>query len=333
MEKKQIIGLIVAIVGFILIGITSVLINASWNNFWSVNEDESSIWDEVTSSSIGGTTPSEDYIGIVTVEGTIQAQTYETTLWGTVSEGYQHDTMMDYIDTMMMDDYNKGILMYINSPGGTVYESEELYEKVREYQEFTGRPVWTYMAHYAASGGYYVTASADKIYANINTTTGSIGVIVSMYDLSGLYEKIGVEEVTITSGANKASDPSSEEQRAIYQSIVDESYERFVDVIEHGRGMTEEQVKALADGRIYTASQALDKGLIDEISSYEEMAGEMMAELGVSTLHQTEPEFNMGSLLLGQIKGLIPKSEAEILMDVTEQFESGVPLYYAEQIQ
>ncbi len=333
MEKKQIIGLVVAIIGFITIGVTSVLVNSAWNNFWSVDETESNLWSDLAASSLGETPPLEDYIGIVSVEGTIQPQSYETTIFGTISEGYQHDAMMDYIDAMMVDDYNQGILMYINSPGGTVYESEELYNKVREYQEFTGRPVWSYMAHYAASGGYYVTASADKIYANMNTTTGSIGVIMSMYDLSGLYEKLGIEEVTITSGVNKASDPNSPEQIAIYQSIVDESYERFVDVIEHGRGMTEEQVKALADGRVYTATQAVDNGLIDEISSYEVMANDMMSELGVSTLHQPTSELTMGSLLLNQIQGLIPKSEAEILMDVTEQFESGVPLYYAEQIQ
>ena len=153
-----------------------------------------------------------------------------------------------------------GILLRVDSPGGTVYESEELYRKLVAYKEETGRPVWTYMEHYAASGGYYISAPSDKIYANPNTTTGSIGVIMSGYDMSGLYEKLGIRSVSITSGKNKDMSKLTEEQIAIYQSSVDESFDRFVEIVADGRKMTEETVREIADGRTYTAKQAKANG-------------------------------------------------------------------------
>ena len=130
------------------------------------------------------------------------------------------------------------------------------------------------------------SVAADEIYANRNTTTGSIGVIVSGYDLSGLYEKLGIEYFSITSGVNKDSSQMTPDQMEIYQSQVDECYERFVQKVAEGRNMTETEVLGLADGRTYTAQQALEKGLIDEISSYEEMCGQMASALGVSTFYE-----------------------------------------------
>ena len=112
---------------------------------------------------------------------------------------------MEYIDRLMMDDHNRGILLYVDSPGGTVYESEELYDRLQEYRDLTGRPIWCYMAHYAASGGYMAAVASDKIYANMNTVTGSIGVIMSGYDMTGLYEKLGIRYYSITSGDYKDS--------------------------------------------------------------------------------------------------------------------------------
>ena len=333
MNKKQIIGMIVAAVLFVGIGASSVLVNSlsesliqTQTGTWETMMNEAATVLEDTIS-----TPDYDYIGTVSVVGTIQQQMDVTGLFDTIS-GYQHNTMMDFIDIMMTDDYNKGILLYIDSPGGTVYESEELYSKILEYQETTGRPVWTYMAHYAASGGYYVTASADKIYANLNTTTGSIGVIMSGYDMTGLYEKLGIKQVNITSGDNKAS-TFTDEQIEIYKSIIDESYERFTSIIAEGRGLPIEDVKALADGRIYSATQAKELGLVDAICTYDEMRAEMEAELGVMDYYEPETTDQLFMQLFGKIEEIIPKSEAEILTDLTEEFGNGVPMYYAEQLQ
>ena len=325
MKKKQIIGLVIAAVLFIAVGVSSVLTNAvSQNMFGESVEQALSQAQELS-------TPMEDYIAVVRVEGTIQEQT-ETGVFEIV-EGYQHTDTMDYINQLMQDENNRGILLYVDSPGGTVYESEELYDKLMEYKEYTGQPVWTYMAHYAASGGYMISVASDEIYANKNTTTGSIGVIMSGYDLSGLYEKLGIRYVSITSGEMKDSSQLTEEQIALYQEQVDEYYETFVDKVAKGRGMSKEEVKALADGRTYTAKQALERGLIDEISSYEEMTGAMSDALGVYQYYEPEESENPFASLFAEVESILPKSEAQILTETAADMESGVPMYYAEQLR
>ena len=216
MKKKQIIGLVVAAALFVGVGAASVFTNTISKNLLQNSADDI--------INLGGSyqfnPPSEDYIAIVRVEGTIQEQSGSSTL--EASSGYQHDSTMNYIDELMDDSNNKGILLYVDSPGGTVYESEELYQKLKEYKETTKRPIWDYMAHYAASGGYMVSMASDKIYANSNTTTGSIGVIMSGYDMSGLYKKLGIRYVSITSGKNKDSSKFTDEQIAIYQDQINE---------------------------------------------------------------------------------------------------------------
>ena len=233
----------------------------------------------------------------------------------------------------MADGYNKGILLYVDSPGGTIYESDELYEKLAEYKESTGRPIWDYMSHYAASGGYYVSMNSDRIYANRNTVTGSIGVIMSGYDMSGLYEKLGIRYVSITSGTNKDSSKMTDEQVEIYQSQVNEAYERFVEIVAEGRGMTVEEVKKLADGRTYTANQALENGLIDKISSFEEMTAEMSEELNTYYYYEPKSADSVLASLFSEVKKATPKSEAQVLTELAEEKANGGLMYYAEQLQ
>ena len=240
---------------------------------------------------------------------------------------------MNYIDELMDDPENKGILLYVDSPGGTVYESEELYQKLKEYKETTKRPIWDYMAHYAASGGYMVSMASDKIYANSNTTTGSIGVIMSGYDMSGLYEKLGIRYVSITSGKNKDSSKFTDEQIAIYQDQINEAYEKFVNIVADGRDMSVEDVKKLADGRTYTAKQAKNNGLIDEISLYPDMKDAMSKKLGTSTFYEMESDEGLLQSLFSKAESLVPKSEAQVLTETAKSVESGVPMYYAEQLR
>ena len=325
MNKKQIGGLVIAVILFIMVGVSSVLTHAFSNRILMDSMEE--LWRD----GAGFNPPLNDYIAVVRVQGTIQEQT--TTGMFEVPVGYQHITTMEYIDDLMNDDNNQGILLYVDSPGGTVYESEELYLKLKEYKERTDRPVWDYMAHYAASGGYMISMASDKIYANPNTTTGSIGVIMSGYDMSGLYEKLGIRYISITSGENKDSSKMTEEHIAIYQGQVDEYYNKFVSIVSEGRGMTEEEVKALADGRVYTANQALNNGLIDEISLYEDMTMAMCSELGVYEFYEPETELDFFTSLFARIESVIPKSEAQILKETAADMESGVPMYYAEQLR
>lgn len=216
MKRKQIGGLIIAVILFIVTGVSSVLTNTFSERLIEKNMAQ------ILADSAEFQPPSEDYIAVVKVVGTIQEQM--TTGVFNADMGYQHNTTLEYIESLMYDSDNQGILLYVDSPGGTVYESEELYLKLKEYKESTGRPIWGYMAHYAASGGYMISMAADKIYANPNTTTGSIGVIMSGYDMTGLYEKLGIRYVSITSGANKDSSKLTDEQIAIYQEQVDEYY-------------------------------------------------------------------------------------------------------------
>lgn len=218
------------------------------------------------------TLPDETYIAIIHVEGTIARDNVDS--WGR-AVGYQHDFTIRAIDKMIKDANNAGIILYVDSPGGGVYESDELYFKIKEYKESTNRPVFSYMASMAASGGYYISAPADLIFANRNCWTGSIGVTIgTLFDVSGFLENHGIKTNTITSGSNKSMgsmvDPLTEEQRAIFQSLVDEAYNQFIGIVAEGRNMDEAQVKKLADGRIYTAAQALDVGLIDGVSTYKD---------------------------------------------------------------
>ena len=217
------------------------------------------------------------YIATMYVEGTIVAGQSDT--FG-LPVGYQHNWTLDKIDELMADPNNRGLIIFVDSPGGGVYESDELYLKLKEYKKSTNRPVYSVMGSMAASGGYYISAAADKIIANRNTWTGSIGVTIgTIYDISGLLEKYGVKTETITAGRNKAMgssvEPMTDEQKAIFQSLVDDAYEQFTGIVSEERGIDLQAVKNLADGRVYTAKQALKLGLVDSIGTFDEAVADM----------------------------------------------------------
>ncbi len=224
-------------------------------------------------SSVSSTTGSTytyvegDYVETIPIEGAISSSP------SYYSGGYNHQWILEEIDRLKNDESNKGIILYINTPGGGTYESDEVYNALKDYKEATGNPVYSYYAQTAASGGVYLSMASDEIYANRMTLTGSIGVIMSYYDASGLMEKLGIKEDNVASGRNKAMGGYSgltEEQRGILQSIVDETYNIFVDIVAEGRNMPREKVLELADGRVYSAKQALDLGLIDYVMDYDD---------------------------------------------------------------
>lgn len=277
--------------------------------------------------------PQGDYIGVIEVHGEI-GPSADDSMFAMSTSGYDHDAAMEFVDEMMEDNANKGIFLSLDTPGGTVYESDELYLKLMEYKEETGRPVYAYMHSVAASGGYYIAMAADEIYANRNTTTGSIGVIMSGMEMSGLYEKLGISEINITSGPNKAmgsaGTPMTEEQIAIYQSIVDEAYGIFVDIVATGRGMDEATVREIADGRIYTAQQALALNLIDGIDVAEKYKDKVLENFDGDVEFYTpeEPAEDFMSMFLGKIETMRPRSDAEMLKEFCEANSSMVPMYY-----
>jgi len=164
-----------------------------------------------------------------------------------------------------------GLVVRINSPGGTVTASDILRHEILEYKTKTGVRVVACMMDVAASGGYYVAAAADEIVAHPTTITGSIGVIAMKFNVQGLLGKIGVEAEAVKSGDKKdllsPFRPATEEEKKIVQSVIDQLHGRFVAVVVEGRKpLAREAVLKLADGRIYTAPQALELRLIDRVA-------------------------------------------------------------------
>lgn len=279
------------------------------------------------------------YIGVVYVEGAIQAANQDS--WGRAM-GYQHQWTLNKIDRLIEESGNKGMILYVNTPGGGVYESDELYLKIKEYKEATGNPVYVYMSSMAASGGYYISAPADKIIANRNTWTGSIGITIgTVFDISGFLERYGIKTHTITAGRNKAMgsmvDPMTKEQAQILQSLVEEAYDQFVDVVAQGRGIPEEQVRELADGRIYSAKQALALKLIDKIGTFDDVVKEIRRDNNLEDCDIVNLAYKPPSLWEsvlsgdiswnGSVKALGAGSEAEAILSLIRQ-EGALPISY-----
>ena len=231
------------------------------------------------------TTPTEtpNAIGVIYISGTIVSGGSGGQLLGNSTAGSH--TIMDQIRQAKDDPKIKAVVIRINSPGGSAAASQEIGDEIRKLRE-AGKIVLTSMGDMAASGGYWIAATTDRIMANSTTLTGSIGVITQLQNLQELYDKLGISFETFTSGPHKDmgsdSRPLTEEERAIFQEMVDDIFQQFVDVVAQGRGMTEEEVRELADGRIFTGRQALDLGLIDDLGNFHDaldLAAEL-AELG-----------------------------------------------------
>lgn len=167
------------------------------------------------------------------------------------------------------DDSVKAVVLRIESPGGGVAPSQELYMEVRRTAE--RKPVVASMGSVAASGGYYVAAAAQKIYANPGTITGSIGVIMQFTNFQELFKKIGFRMETVKSGTYKdVGNPSRKmtpEERAYLQEMIGNVHQQFVRDVAQGRHMQVEQVQGVADGRIFTGEQAKELGLVDELGN------------------------------------------------------------------
>ncbi|WP_416151500.1 signal peptide peptidase SppA [Salipaludibacillus sp. HK11] len=230
---------------------------------------------------------------------------------GLFSGGYDHSLLLDQLEHAGEDPDVHGVILRVNTPGGGVVESDEIHDKVKKVQEEYGKKVYVSMGSMAASGGYYVAAPAEKIYANSQTLTGSLGVIMQSINVSELAEEWGISTEVIKSGTYKdimsQTREMTDDEREILQSLVDDSYERFVDVIEDGRDLDRNRVLELADGRIYTGSQALDEGLIDGVGHLDDVIDTMKVDLGRGDVRVVEYGTNLGfgSLLGGTAQQLV----------------------------
>lgn len=243
--------------------------------------------------------------------------------------GLPENSIVNQLDSIMDDPTIRGILLDVDSPGGTVYESARIWEKIKEVQELTNLPIYTSMGGVAASGGYYVAAPSDKIYAAEETVTGSIGVIADYVNIAELEEKIGIKHEVIKSGEYKdigsASRKMTDEEREINQIQVDEFFEKFIKVIADGRQMSEGEVYQLADGRVYTGKQALENGLVDEIGYFEDALEDMINDLELDdpiVFQQTDALSFWGQLLgpVGHSKNASVNKESNVTSFETEAF-------------
>ncbi len=201
-----------------------------------------------------------------------------------------------------------GVLFDIDSPGGGVTDSDHIWRAIEKFKKEHHKPVIALLGDIAASGGYYIASGCDAIIARPTSITGSIGVIVSNLNFAEAAEKIGVHQEVIVSERTPYKDmlspyrPMKDEERAILRSIVDELYDRFVDVVTEGRiALSRERVLALADGRVYSAKQALDAGLVDQIGTLDDATAELKKRCGVDSAGLVEQRRrpSLGEMLFG----------------------------------
>jgi protease IV len=167
----------------------------------------------------------------------------------------------------------KAVVIRINSPGGVVGPTQEVYDALRRVRE-AGKPVVASLGAVAASGGYYIAVGADQIYANPGSLTGSIGVIMQLANLDALMKKVGVDYVVVKAGAFKdignVARPMTAEERRVLQTLLDDVHGQFIDAVAKGRKLPREQVAQFADGRVFSGTQALSLKMVDALGGLED---------------------------------------------------------------
>ncbi|MEW9500679.1 signal peptide peptidase SppA [Jeotgalibacillus marinus] len=329
MSGKRWIALGVALVLFI----TSVSINAVTTLF-TTNLDEvfaSLDTTEGLEESVLEPGNSSERIAVIDLTGTIQDTGEQGGLLSNV--GYNHTHFMNQLNSVKEDSSIKAIVLSVNTPGGGVVESAQIHDKLVEIKEETGKTIYVSMGAQATSGGYYVAAPADKIFASKETMTGSLGVILQSVNYGKLAEQFGVEFVTVTSGEFKDMlSPTGEvkqEDIEIVESILNDSYDGFVDVIANGRGMSQERVREIADGRIYNGIQALELGLIDEYGYEEDVIAALKEDLeleGAQVINYTMTN-SFGSLLSLQANKVFGGLEGQVLSEFMNRLGGPRPMY------
>lgn len=208
--------------------------------------------------------PARTKIAVISLEGIIHGER--------AKDVYQQ------IKAARRDNRVKGLIVRVNSPGGTISGSDQIYKEILKYREEEKKPVIAFMQGVAASGGYYTSVACEKIIAEPTTITGSIGVITLYFVLQELLEdKLGILPVVVKSGLKKDwpssfQAPTEEQLQYLQEKLIDPAYERFVQIVSEGRktSLTADQIRQLADGGIFGAQEALDEKLIDEIGYLDE---------------------------------------------------------------
>ena len=253
---------------------------------------------------------SDETIQKISIEGEIGAEMTNT---------YSRASVINQIKEAKSNSNVKAILLSVNTPGGGVYETAELYNELKN----SGKDVYVSMKKQATSGGYYVSMAAKKIFANTETTTGSLGVIMSFVSAQKYLNDHGIKQETIRSGEQKAvgglTEDLPESTRKIYQEQNKEAYDRFVKAIAQGRSMSEDEVRKLADGRTYTGTQAVENKLIDKIGTEEDLINFIKEDKKLSNpkVIELRPDKAAESLLSRFVKATMKSIISELNSEAT----------------
>ena len=237
---------------------------------------------DVLGGARGGKQATDHYVALLQIGGELSESDYI----------YDHVGTLDALDALAEDECNDALLLYLNTPGGNMYESDELYHALMMYREKTGRPIYGYMAQECCSGGMLVAMAADELYASRMTIAGNIGVYMTAVSDAELYKKVGVELEYIATGENKVPGypELTDEQRGIYRAMVEESFDFFKEAIASARGLSEEQMASFTDGRLLTAIQAKELGLIDDVMYYGELVDALSEKYPDDELKNVTPD-------------------------------------------
>lgn len=217
----------------------------------------------------------------------------------------------------------KAVFLRLNTPGGTAAASQAIYEKIQSIKSRSKIKFYSFMQDVAASGGYYIASSCDKIYANPSTLTGSIGVIMQVPNYTDLANKIGYQTNTIKSGKFKDLGNGARkmlpEERELLQNLINDTYGEFVKSVSKGRHLPEAKVKELGDGRIYTGNQALKNGLVDKLGQESDAMDDLAKELKLGgkpkTKNYTKSPFEK---IMGEIGVKAPNLSFESILSSFE---------------
>src|SRR5580698_1087398 len=253
-----------------------------------------------------------DKIGVVELEGVI----------------LDPSTVVQQVKKFGDDDSIKAIILHVNSPGGGVAASEEIYREVKRVRAEKKKKIIVSIETVGASGAFYVAAASDKIYADQGSVVGSIGVIAEWMNYGDLLKWAKLKNVVIKTGefkdtGNPARDLTPNEQ-AYMQALIDNMFGQFVKAVADGRGMKYDDVKAIANGKVWTGQQALDMKLIDNVGDFETVVAETAKSVGISgeptLVHPEQNRRTLMDLLLGDVSQYIPTRE--------KMFEQQVGFYY-----
>lgn len=281
----------------------SALLFSLFLNFALVQSHSTDAASEPREEHVSGNRTAASRIAVIEIEGTIMPPFT--------------DRWIKHIEAARDDDTIKGVVLSVDSPGGLVADSHQIYHRLKQVS--AKKPVYVSMKRMAASGGVYVAMGAGengKIFAEPTTWTGSIGVIIPRYDLTGVAEKFGVKSDSLTTGPLKDSlnplRPLNDQDREVWGAIMNDSFERFVQIVDEGRKPLDLSTikEKLATGQVFTATQAKENGLIDDIAFEDDVIERLKADQGLADVHVIKYAHDptLTDILLGNVEARDPQA-------------------------